>query len=1208
MRKVLTILLTAFWVLLSVTVSAIPADPTPKQIRQKDGTTITIVLYGDEYYHYTTTTDGYLITEVDGIYQYASVDSEGRISALGVNAKNPSLRTSVDNSVLAKASRGVPQQIFNKMQSQRRAENAVESRFTLDKMKNEGGLSRASAKQERVLVLLAQYTDVQFKTANVRQEFDDMMNQEGYSKNGATGSARDYYLDNSYGMYDPQMDVMGPYTLPHDMAYYGGNDDARVRDMIIDVCRAADSDVDFSEYASDGYITRLFVYYAGYNEAEGGPADSVWPHRWSVHSTPSFDGVKLYDYACSSELKGASGTRMASIGTFCHEYAHCLGLMDYYNTTYGTGTVNLGTLSLMNSGNYNNNSATPPELSAYDKSYLGWLELEPLPVTGSVEMKPLHELNGRGAYYINTSVDGEFFVFENRDMTYKWNKYINHNSPENGLLVYHVDRSNNYIAEAGTNAKQLWESNNLNSYAHECFKVVRAEKVSDVSLHLWFYPGRNNHTTLTSSNNTEFRAWSGDHTGYILENITAADKNITFDVFTADAELSVMVYDTKGSPVSGATVTLIDANIAKTMSNSIIAVGESTRALSGYYSYITNNNGKAVVETPTGDYRLIIGKAGVGTYSNDITVYPGATTRSFTIGNPNVGANITLYNYANNPTLAFNSGVDKSYLYGIQFDYDDIKVTEDGKRILASVMAPKNGTVKVAIKKNSEKAIVKDFSVDNSGVVNLTGEEVVLSKGDKVIVGVNNFSAWLDEDGNPDYGYNLISRDGETWQAQKYSGYGNIAWDISVGFADYRDSATSMSISNKTYNLGVGEVEQLAYNFSPAGSIGDPVWKSSDESVAVVDAGGIVRVVGAGQTIITATLDGKAATGSVTVNAVAEVEMSEPQLTNINGIWMANISWAPKQNRSNWVLYYKSNIDKTYTRKDFAGNVTNYTISNLIEGAEYEVHLSSKHNYLANEIWGTQSAQFVVEGELIEPESVEISGYKEVIGVDETLQLTAKTMPEGTYDREVIWSISPSNLASIDAHGLLTALNGGEVTVTATSVIKKVSGSIKLTIKNAVADIVVEPYQNDAIITWSGKHGSWKVDFKGNGVQKSATVDEPTFHIDCLKPNSSYTATITPIVDGQLVTDRAQTVQVKTTANMNSYASITAKGSYSTSDIIPLRVADIQGTLESVTWYIDGKQVAPPTAKLSAGRHKIEAVVKTMLNSEKLIKFVIVTQ
>lgn len=1205
MRRFFNILLIAAMLLSSSVALAIPADPTPKQIRQKDGTTITVITYGDEFYHYTTTSDGYLIKSVDGIYQYATVDAEGRITALGVNAKNPSLRTSVDNTALAKASRGVPMQIFDKVHKERRAEKAVDSPFTLDKMKSEGGQSRASVKQEKVIVLLAQYTDVKFTTPNANQAFHDMLNQEGYSKNGATGSARDYYYENSYGLYDLQLDVVGPYTMPHNMAYYGGGDaDARADQLIIDVCKAADAEVDFTEYATDGYITRLFVYFAGHNPAESGPVDNIWPHRSIVASAPSFDGVKLYDYACSSELKGASGTTMTSIGTFCHEYAHCIGLADYYNTAGLTGTVNLGSLSLMNSGNYNNNSATPPELSAYDKSFLGWLDLKPLPASGSLTMKPLNEQVG---YYIPTSVDGEYFVFENRDMTYKWNRYINNNNVTGGLLVYHVDESSNFIAEAGTTARQLWLTNQPNVYAqHECFKVVRAEKVSATSPYLWFYPGRNNHTTLSSTNNTEFRAWSGDHTGYTLEDISLDGKNITFDIVTMDASLTAMVYDANNRPVADATVTLIEESVAKSAPNQLLPLSPTTRALTGYYSYTTNNNGKAVLDVPTGNYKLIIGKEGVGFYTDDITVYPGNSTRNFTLGNINVGSEQSIYNYADNPALVLTN-VDKNYLYGVKFTFDDIDEGTSNKRILSSIIAPNNQSVKVAIKLNSDKAIIKEYTANNQGMVDLSGQNIIIGSGDEVIVGINNFSGRLDIDGNPESGRNLISNDGENWSPQNFTGYGNVAWDISVSFADYKDDATSMSITSKEFNLSVGEVEQLKYSFSPAGTVGNPVWKSSNEDVAVVDAGGILRIVGAGNATITATLNGKAATGSVSVNAAAEVELGEPELTNINGKWSAKISWTPKQSRSNWVLYYKSNVEKNYTRKDFAGSVTNYTIANLMEGAEYEIHLSSKHTYLADEIWGAQSKKFVVDGELIEPEDIVISGHKESMSVDETVQLTAKVMPEGTYDREVTWSVAPSNLATISNSGVLTALSGGEVTVTATSAIKKVSASVKINIKNAVADIAVEPYQNDVIITWSGKHESWAVEFKENkagGLNKKTTVTEPMFHIDCLKPGADYMATITPIVDGKPVTDRAQTVNIKTLANVHSYASITAKGNYSAGDIIPLRVADIQGTLESVTWYVDGQKVTPPTIKLSAGRHKIEAVVKTMLNSEKLIKFV----
>ena len=46
----------------------------------------------------------------------------------------------------------------------------------------------------------------------------------GYSKNGATGSANDYFRASTFEKFDPEFVVYGPYDLPENMSYYGGND------------------------------------------------------------------------------------------------------------------------------------------------------------------------------------------------------------------------------------------------------------------------------------------------------------------------------------------------------------------------------------------------------------------------------------------------------------------------------------------------------------------------------------------------------------------------------------------------------------------------------------------------------------------------------------------------------------------------------------------------------------------------------------------------------------------------------------------------------------------------------------------------------------------------------------------------------------------------------------------------------------------------
>ena len=47
--------------LMCLVARAVPADPTPGQVTQPDGTKLTVVLHGDEFFNYLTTEDGYSI-------------------------------------------------------------------------------------------------------------------------------------------------------------------------------------------------------------------------------------------------------------------------------------------------------------------------------------------------------------------------------------------------------------------------------------------------------------------------------------------------------------------------------------------------------------------------------------------------------------------------------------------------------------------------------------------------------------------------------------------------------------------------------------------------------------------------------------------------------------------------------------------------------------------------------------------------------------------------------------------------------------------------------------------------------------------------------------------------------------------------------------------------------------------------------------------
>lgn len=176
--------------------SAIPARSIPQTVTQPDGTEITVRLVGDEYYHYRVTTDGIpVVRGTDGFYRYAELSSDGAAVAGSVIARDARFRTDSDKAYLSQlASRQVSQGLvahrnLKKQQAQRRVVRRVTQATTGEEVHG--------------LVLLVEFSDTKFTATNDREAFDQMMNKEGYDYQGAIGSARDYFIAQSGGAFQP---------------------------------------------------------------------------------------------------------------------------------------------------------------------------------------------------------------------------------------------------------------------------------------------------------------------------------------------------------------------------------------------------------------------------------------------------------------------------------------------------------------------------------------------------------------------------------------------------------------------------------------------------------------------------------------------------------------------------------------------------------------------------------------------------------------------------------------------------------------------------------------------------------------------------------------------------------------------------------------------------------------------------------------------
>ncbi|MBQ8100176.1 MAG: M6 family metalloprotease domain-containing protein [Paludibacteraceae bacterium] len=322
----------------------------------------------------------------------------------------------------------------------------------------------------RVPVILANFSDTCFMAMNDSLAYDSLFNSPRYTYDGATGSVRQYFIDQSGGQYSPQFEVWGPITLSQSVTYYGQNsykNDIHAGEMIAEACLLAKekygSLIDFSRYAQDGRtVDAVYVVYAGYGESDGGKNYTIWPHNWTISEAggtpPVIDGVSFSAYVCSSELfdetlfiSGSKRTCVREgIGLMCHEFSHVMGLPDLY-TTNGATHKTWGDWDLMDHGCYNNNSLTPPSYSAYERWFMGWQTPEQLSKEGDYTLLPLNQegsslaLTADGSNCTVRSTD--YYLLENRQQT-GWDTWL----PGHGLLLSRV----RYYADA-------WNSNSVNN-------------------------------------------------------------------------------------------------------------------------------------------------------------------------------------------------------------------------------------------------------------------------------------------------------------------------------------------------------------------------------------------------------------------------------------------------------------------------------------------------------------------------------------------------------------------------------------------------------------------------------------------------------------------------------------------------------------------------------------------------------------------------
>lgn len=551
MKRLSTLM--AVMLLGAVSLWARPGYTKPVDVKQPDGTIVTLLMHGDEFMHFMTTTDGYTVTKgADGFYRYAE-KLEGQLKATNVIAKNQEKRTANEQAFLATMRKNIQPDM-----------TATQKEFKAQAAKLYApNYERQADSKHRVitiwdpinynnfkgLVILVNFKDRQFTMDNPQEFYQKLTSEKNYQDASltnypvpVTGSARDYFRDNSMGIFDPTFDVVGPVTIDYNAKQANDN----TYGIITSALNKANASVDFSQYDlnNDGYIDIVYFIFAGYGSyVQGNDSGYLWPHAndWSGRMNfTKYDGKKFGRYACSVEIQDYEDYAyqhvwLDGIGTICHEFSHVLGLADHYDTDYeGSGgeSNHPAGYDVMSGGADYNYGLTPVGYNAFERYMLGFCEPTPLTEAGNYSLEPFN--TGNQSYFITSAKANEEFYIENRQKQ-GWDSYL----PGHGLLVWRAD----------TSKPSVWKGNNVNDNPNDMYFELLAATGTSMGDNAPF-PGTGGQIDLTAETST---LWGEKGATIDLYDITETEDIVSFK---AGKDLySVIAEDFEATPLTDANAT-----------------------------------------------------------------------------------------------------------------------------------------------------------------------------------------------------------------------------------------------------------------------------------------------------------------------------------------------------------------------------------------------------------------------------------------------------------------------------------------------------------------------------------------------------------------------------------------------------------------------------------------------------------------------------
>lgn len=398
--------------------------------------------------------------------------------------------------------------------------------------------------------------------------------------------------------------------------------------------------------------------------------------------------------------------------------------------------------------------------------------------------------------------------------------------------------------------------------------------------------------------------------------------------------------------------------------------------------------------------------------------YGSTTATATTLDGTNISGTCTVLSYV--PTT------------GISLSPASVEVAVDGTSIITPIITPSNATFKTVKWTKNGVTSAGDITLPSQtdGVVEITGVR------------------------KSNYG-NKITVTGTAYDGQTAT----CKVQVYEGTIDVED----VTINQSSVTLAVGQSTNLIATVSPADASNQVVtWKSSNSSIASVNASGVVTANAVGTCTITVTTADGGYTDTCTINVVNEVH---------------SLTIVPTP--SNATVKFNGTVAGTGTRS-----------INVAPGlmVSYEVSLTGYTPVSGSYTMGNTDHSISVTldrilkpvtGITVSPSSAMLRahGYQ-----GDSIQLSADVTPSDAGNTSVTWSSSNTNVATVSSTGLVTAgSNTGNAVITAKANDgSNCSGSCSVKVVHIVLSqtsanlIVGQTLQLSANISPSGIAYGWK--------------------------------------------------------------------------------------------------------------------------------------